>query len=352
MTDRFLQIFQKPMAMLSGGMLIMLLSCSIILSLLFNLLKQHDYWGINTIFIALAVLIHMFSLGSSSFVEEEQYTWHFLACTLYLIFLFMGVQLFLEELPKRGNNKNLCSIIFVLICMRVVRGWCQGGVNWVHLPDISKSLEILGSRVKKTLHIGSLVVLANFSILAIQSSKSITIYRGVLIISHLISFLLVYLHIFAHQTLSSFCLLHGSLALTLGISLASPFLRIFRETKETGIEHLANAYLYIIGLILGSSWCLHQLFLQQPVNATPMLLIFLQLFASVVIFSWEESNHTPFIEVSEVMDDEFYHIKCLFYIEKAIFQSSCDEFVAGLCSLLHWDEWPLWSWKQQHSGHH
>ncbi|CAA7401578.1 unnamed protein product [Spirodela intermedia] len=362
----------NPATMLLAGISIMVFSCAIILGLLVRMLKEHRQklypshgtvfncsWNKDEAFVFLAILIHVFSLGSSSLVEEEQYTWHFLTSTLYLIFLFMRIQSFVGFSPKatmivRGDNHStqlpfcfslsslckilkgtsfvckdhqslsFCSILSVLICMRVLRGWHQGGVNWIHLPDISKSLEEAGTSVIKTFRIASLVFLISLGFLALRSAKSRKVYLGVLVISHFMSFFLISLHILGYQNhsllessydLSSFLLLYGSLILTLMISLLSPWFspscrqNISWETKfqmsSPTDERVVNYFLhsirdpiYIIGVTYTSSWCLLQLFLQQPINAAPVLMLFIQILVSTIYFSHEESQYKPWVEVS------------------------------------------------------
>ena len=124
-------------------------------------------WHLDEVFILTGIFLYVISLGSSSFVEEEQYTWNFLTSTLYLIFLIKTVQAMLkgsnsvlvhraEEKRFDGNNFSyassyeltpgkrdgykLCTILIVLVAGRVIRVWHQGGINWVHFPDISKLL--------------------------------------------------------------------------------------------------------------------------------------------------------------------------------------------------------------------
>ncbi|XP_078444466.1 alkaline-phosphatase-like family protein isoform X2 [Wolffia australiana] len=293
----------KPLVVLSAGMSLLIISCVGILSILFSLLKRYDevrcpswHWDIDEGYVILAVMIHLSSLASSSFVEEEQYTWHFLASTLYLIFLFMKIHSYLIRSPKATTRTrdglSICAIIFILVSMRIVRAWHQGGVNWVHLPDISKSIEKAGMPVMKRLQISSLAFLACFSSLAIFFSKSRVVYGRLLITSHLISYLAVLFHVLGYPNRVSFIFLYGSLMLTLVISLTSSM-----ETKGNSGDHPSYA-LYMIGLTCASSWCLLQLFLQQPVNSVPMLLVFLQLVASTVYFSLEDAGHNTSVQVA------------------------------------------------------
>ncbi|KAM3283182.1 GPI ethanolamine phosphate transferase 2-like [Capsicum chacoense] len=78
----------------------MIVSCLILLSLLFLLGKQvlseqnkqfssvnNDLsrWHLDDIFILVVIVVVVISMGSSSLVEEEQYIWHFMTSSLYLL---------------------------------------------------------------------------------------------------------------------------------------------------------------------------------------------------------------------------------------------------------------------------
>uniref|UniRef100_A0A1D1XEH9 GPI ethanolamine phosphate transferase 2 n=1 Tax=Anthurium amnicola TaxID=1678845 RepID=A0A1D1XEH9_9ARAE len=362
----------EPVIMMLSGVFMMAFSCVLLLGLLLMLFKenrqkQHPYqmkffrysWNIDEIFVLLGILVHVFSLGSSSFVEEEQYTWHFLTSTLYMIFLFMRVQSFVgrqtskasktmgeqnhdSQKPARlsltSNSKvigrisfmwidgreciSICAVLTVLICMRVLKSWHQGGVNWTHLADISKLLEEAGTFRIKSFRIASLVLVISLSCLTLCLSRSGKCYLGMLIVSQSISALLVFLHIMDYQThlltpssynLNLFFLLYGSLSVFLLLALASPWFlpshRLTRscETKinmpttemqmESLLRDIRNST-YIIGVTYTTSWCLLQLLLQQPTNAFPVLLLFLQILASMIYFSSEVSKHKPWVEVA------------------------------------------------------
>uniref|UniRef100_A0A0D9YZ96 GPI ethanolamine phosphate transferase 2 C-terminal domain-containing protein n=1 Tax=Oryza glumipatula TaxID=40148 RepID=A0A0D9YZ96_9ORYZ len=150
----------------------------------YEFLRYANYhWHLDEVFIIMGIFLYVSSLGSSSFVEEEQYTWHYLTSTLYLIFLIKTTQSMLREsnstvaraegkifhgndcsyftscklIPSMRDGYKLCTIIIILVSGRILRAWHQGGVNWVHFPDISKSLAQADSFVVKALQIISVL---------------------------------------------------------------------------------------------------------------------------------------------------------------------------------------------------
>ena len=176
------------------------MSCLILMGIVFCLFNRQthsqsyldQHWHLDEVFIITGVLLYIICLGSSSFVEEEQYTWHFLTSTLYLIFLTKTVQSTLKEsnstavhradgkifnrnnfsyatsyklTPGKRDSYKLCTVLIVLVAGRVIRAWHQGGVNWVHFPDISKLLAQADSSVVKFLQIISVIaVMAVYSV--------------------------------------------------------------------------------------------------------------------------------------------------------------------------------------------
>uniref|UniRef100_A0A0E0CBE7 GPI ethanolamine phosphate transferase 2 C-terminal domain-containing protein n=1 Tax=Oryza meridionalis TaxID=40149 RepID=A0A0E0CBE7_9ORYZ len=201
----------KPFYLLVSAISLMIVSCLSLMGIVFCLLKgkslsqfEHhsewnsDYhWHLDEVFIIMGIFIYVSSLGSSSFVEEEQYTWHYLTSTLYLIFLIKTTQSMLREsnsavaraegkifhgndcsyftscklIPSMRDGYKLCTIIIILVSGRILRAWHQGGVNWVHFPDISKSLAQADSFVVKALQIISVlaVVIVAMQLLGLSS---------------------------------------------------------------------------------------------------------------------------------------------------------------------------------------
>ena len=67
--------------------------------------------------------------------------------------------------------------------------------------------------------------------------------------------------------------------------------------NEYPLLELKNS-LYLIGWAYLFCWCLLQLLLQQPINALPMLLLFVQILASLIYASNGSVHHKQWVEVS------------------------------------------------------
>ncbi|WOK96220.1 GPI ethanolamine phosphate transferase 2 isoform X1 [Canna indica] len=371
----------KPFYLLLSGIAIMILSCLLLLNIAFRLLKvcrQGQYcfvpkssnpvWHVDEAFTLIGILLHVLSLGASSMVEEEQYTWQFLTSTLYLIFLLSAVKSLLKksksdlikiqkneinhtlhgslinddiscttkstnyessshsrELP---DNYQVFSVLVVLVFGRILRGWHQGGVNWVHLPDISKLLVQGGDFRIKVLQVTSLFGFMILGIFALYFVKQGTYLVRLVFCSYLLCGFLVLLHVIDSQshnigpTDSSatsvaqiFYACAGSVvALTVLLSPwtipvnldVSSITSDFNSNSE--IEYTRVFYFlqgtrdctYLIGTTCIIFWCLLQLLLQQPVNAMPMLMICLQEIASIIYFSSHRLSHRQWVEVAAI----------------------------------------------------
>jgi len=350
----------------------MVVSCILLLDLLLCLIKQvrsrqersHPWleessysWHLDDTFVLLGTLIHVLSLGSSSMVEEEQYTCHFLVSTMYLIFLLKAVPYLSQpkgsgsaEVMENGEQnalhqlcrteacssdrfyqlknmkayRQILSILIVLVCGRLLRGWHQGGVNWVDLPDISKWLEQAGVFSIKSLQIISLLFLIILNSYSIGVIRSRTILVDLVIFSHLSSGLLVCFHIVEnwdqfpapdnHISTLVAQIFYLTISMTVVLTaLSSPWVMRIRDyhlmAKPNKDSHSINTQIdsllvgisdsmYLIGITYTASWCLLQFLLQQPINTVPALLVFLQLLASIIYFSADGSCHGQWVEVS------------------------------------------------------
>ncbi|KAK8967117.1 hypothetical protein KSP40_PGU009116 [Platanthera guangdongensis] len=358
----------KPIRWILTGVVILFLSSVLLLCLLFLRFKDHDFerkfssslrncshiGQLDMAFVSFGTLLHIFSLGSSSMVEEEQYTWHFLTSTLCLILFYMTIQSFLKEnktfsFEMKSEKKldldqsqkthisaftsikhptlskplsaygQISSILIVLICGRVLRGWHQGGVNWAHLPDISKWLDQGSSSIMKTLEITSLLIVI---ILSVFSLKLIMLRARCVLIASLgvvVLGFLVLLHIMEKQTANRstsiapiFYFSFGAIMFVTFIF--SPWILPLCHHENILMKRSSNSHssvvksedvlfgiqksLYLTGVMYASSWCLLQLLLQQPVNAVPVLLIFVQIMACIIYFSANGLHHRQFVEVA------------------------------------------------------
>ncbi|KAM5577067.1 GPI ethanolamine phosphate transferase 2 [Rosa sericea] len=334
----------KPVSLLTLGIAAMLLSCLILLSLLFHIYKEvytremqcpfdlksiMQTWCLEETFVLGVILILIVSMTSSSLVEEEQYIWHFMASTLHLLLLRKAIQSCVHRF-SRGQNKTsglqMSSICVLLISGRILRGWHQGGVNWTNLPDISKWLEQAGNDNVKSVQLVACVVVIALSLYALVlfgSNRNIVLVIG---FSFLMSGLLVVQHILKYQdgmfTSSSYSattlvqIIYAILGVsTSGTVIALPWLVPFSisETCSSHDVYMSSApsevqnksllmklreSLYVIGWAYISCWCLLQLLLQQTINSMPIYLLLMQTLASMLYFSYSGLHHQQWVEVS------------------------------------------------------
>ncbi|KAJ1281320.1 hypothetical protein BS78_04G297300 [Paspalum vaginatum] len=349
----------KPLYLLISAILLMTMSCLLLMGTASCLFKKQSPsqagnhsesnldqgWQLDEVFILTGIFLYVISLGSSSFVEEEQYTWHFLTSTLYLIFLIKTVQSMLkvsnstlvhraegksfdrnnltyatshELTPVKRDGYKLCTALIVLVAGRVIRAWHQGGINWVHFPDISKLLSQADSSIVKSLQIISVlaaVVLYSVSLMSLRTRPKFVIWVW---LSHISCGLLVLLHIWENQIDASLPINHSTTSIaqlfyaiaSVSISvtvLASPWIfPIYSTDAEPTVSygscpvkhiHGISNSVFLTGITYTAFWCLLQLFLQKPINAIPLLLIFLQTVSSVVHFSLDKALYKQWVQV-------------------------------------------------------
>ncbi|KAL4644372.1 hypothetical protein ACB092_02G160000 [Castanea dentata] len=329
----------------------MMLSCLILLSLIFSFYKEvynmkmqqcfdskysMHTWSLDETFILGVILILVVSMGSSSMVEEEQYIWHFVTSTLNILLLRKMMQSLPVEASRslfglyKGNKKiafQMCSIFVLIISGRTLRGWHQGGVNWTYLPDISKWLEKAGSNHVKSIQLVSGLLMISLCLFALSlsgSRRKISLAVG---FSFLMFGLLVLQHIKKYQdnifvssnynaTLLVQIIFAGLGIATIGTFVAYPWLMPICISKicsshrsfmsgsvpieiqnEYPLLELKNS-LYLIGWAYLFCWCLLQLLLQQPINALPMLLLFMQILASLIYASNGGVHHKQWVEIA------------------------------------------------------
>ncbi|OEL25723.1 GPI ethanolamine phosphate transferase 2 [Dichanthelium oligosanthes] len=355
------EALQKPFYLLISAILLMTMSCLFLMGTVSCLFKgqslsQVDHhsdsyldqrWHLDEVFILTGIFLYIISLGSSSFVEEEQYTWNFLTSTLYLVFLIKTVQSMLkgssstlvyraegksfdgnnfsyvmsyELTPGKRDGYKLCTVLIVLVAGRVLRAWHQGGINWVQFPDISKLLAQVDSSIVKSLQtISVLAVVALYSVsLMLLRARSKVFIIGVWL-CHVSCGLLVLLHIWENQINTSLPINHSTASTarlfyaiaSVSISatvLASPWIFPIYSTeakpassdsnpvKDVYSHGISNS-VFLTGITYTMFWCLLQLLLQQPINAIPLLLIFLQTVSSVAHFSLDKTLHKQWVQV-------------------------------------------------------
>ncbi|GAB2226125.1 hypothetical protein Drorol1_Dr00021917 [Drosera rotundifolia] len=340
------RVTDKPVGQLALGILAMVLSCLMFLSLLYQLcfhwlLERHRDSGMQgtmlcsaeEVFAVIAVLILVLSMGSSSMVEEEQYTWHFMASTFSILLLRRAVKCiptgrekFLGKVANGRSSSQIFCIFVLLIVARIIRGWHQGGVNWTYLPDISKWLEKAGSSYVKSIQLFSLLLLIGWNLLAFSSSTSRRSFTVLVKLSFFCSGLLVLQHLLKYQDDALAASSYGATLVTqiiyavLAIStfitvLASPWLAsvsisakgstcytnqaasLTREVKTSSISAFIRGNSYMSGWTYIFSWSLLQLLLQKPTNSAPILSLLLQIQVIFIYFKNDGLNRKPWVEV-------------------------------------------------------
>ncbi|KAL8143454.1 hypothetical protein V2J09_016486 [Rumex salicifolius] len=303
------RVVEKPIGQLALGIAAMLLSCLVFLILLFCL-RREDYvtqiwysedlkrsaqqWSLEETYVLSGVVVLISSMGSSSMIEEEQYIWHFLTTTLYLVLFckrmqhhIFGVRTVRTSCPSQQYCNNLFDIIYIialLLFARIMRGWHQGGVNWSHFPDISKWLEQSGSNWLKVVQVVAVLLVISFGLLAFSLSSNKNFFIILVKALFLGSALLVLQTVTISQTDTTMAqIIYGVLALlTSATALASPWIAEASISKElsTVIDQLSDtpvilerqwllgrvkASLFLTGLAFLLCWSLLQLVLQQPI---------------------------------------------------------------------------------------
>nr|POE82033.1 gpi ethanolamine phosphate transferase 2 [Quercus suber] len=312
------RVTDKPVNLLAFGVAAMMLSCLILLSLIFFFYKEvyntkmqqcfdskysMHTWSLDETFVLGVILILVVSMGSSSMVEEEQYIWHFVTSTLNMLLLRKMMQSLLVEASRslfrlyKGNKKiafQMCSIFVLIISGRTLRGWHQGGVNWTYLPDISKWLENAGSNHVKSIQLVSGLLMISLCLFALSLSGSRRKISLVVGFSFLMFGLLVLQHIQKYQD-NIFASSNYNATLLVQIIFAGSV--PIEIQNEYPLLELKNS-LYLIGWAYLFCWCLLQLLLQQPINALPMLLLFVQILASLIYASNGGVHHKQWVEIA------------------------------------------------------
>ncbi|TKY69942.1 GPI ethanolamine phosphate transferase 2 [Spatholobus suberectus] len=337
---------QKPINLLVFGVAALIISCLILLGLVFVIHKEvptwemqdldHyvEPWKIDEVFILFGILILVISMGSSSMIEEEHYIWHFLTSTVNLLFFRKALQSldlnrahdFLRSIKEQNiSGCQICSLFLILSSGRILKGWHQGGVNWTNLPDISKWLEQACNQYINLIQIAScamVIILGIFVLFLMQSKTKVLTVIG---FSLLMSGLLVLQHFMKHQDMSALSNKDVNLSVqtfyavlgitTIMVVLILPWIMPIQTPKicsrqnfymsTSALVEIQNMTLilvlkdtlYIVGCLYITSWCLLQLLLQQSINAMPVLLLFIQFLASMLTFSSSGSRHKQWVEI-------------------------------------------------------
>ncbi|KAG0592904.1 hypothetical protein KC19_1G289300 [Ceratodon purpureus] len=285
------------------------------------------------------VCIHAGSLASSSFVEEEQYTYHFLVATLSIVFIRHALQqprIQKDTFGKfsRGGGGiavRVLAVAVILLCGRLLRAWHRSGVNWAHLPDIAKWLETVDVQVPITIRYAALLFATTSSCLLILSPSRRHFLRKLIACCLCLSATLIFVYVDSQseQVPTLFgsasypdqvpTLLARSVFGILGITAVLavtllpwieplwwngdkkaacfPSQEIKRTWEGFPLETGVSSTLQSVGRVLISCWCLLQVLLQQSINAGPVGLLLVQLLATVVFFRHESNNYELWFQV-------------------------------------------------------
>nr|GMD56273.1 GPI ethanolamine phosphate transferase 2 [Ipomoea batatas] len=330
----------KPVGLLASGVAAMLLSCVMFLGLLFFLCQEFfveekrslrhvntslSSWFLDEMLILFIIIMLVISMGSSSMIEEEQYIWYFFTTSFYLVVLRKIIQSVTSQTVQNTNNMTesykrryiqISLIIVVLISGRILRGWHQGGVNWVHLPDIAKWLEQAGSTYIKLLQMVSVVLVISINLVSLLWVKwSKRKYAMAVALIYSFPGLLVLLYVTKYQdltfTVSSFeatlmaQIIYAVLIISaVGTTVFVPWLMPLKNhislssISQNSFSMVVRDSSYMIGYIYIYCWCLLQLLLQQPINSVAFLLLFMQIFASIWHFSNSDNLFRQWVEVA------------------------------------------------------
>ncbi|EFX79080.1 hypothetical protein DAPPUDRAFT_305035 [Daphnia pulex] len=88
------------------------------------------------VFLLLGSLLHAFSLGASSFVEEEHQTYYYFVNTLALLMIF----------GSKRRKESVLSLIGFMGLVRIARCWNQTGDKWINEPDVKEWLNTPGNQ--------------------------------------------------------------------------------------------------------------------------------------------------------------------------------------------------------------
>lgn len=349
-------VVQKPVNLLAFGVAAMLTSCLILLSLLYLTCKE-DFgrericlsnfenssmhaWHLDEAFTFGVVFILVISMGSSSMVEEEQYIWHFVVSTLTLLLLRKAIQSLKVEGAQsffslfKGQNKTsgfqTSSMALFLVSGRILRGWHQGGVNWTHLPDISKWLEQAGGDYIKAIQLVTGILVMTLSLISLSTlevnRKLVKVIGfcfltpGFLVLHHVLKYqgsMLAPSSYNATMLVQTVYMVLGFA--TLGTVVALPWLSSLLTSKTCSyynsyvrpsdpvecrnkslLVEFTNS-LFVIGWAYICSWLLLQLVLQQPINSMPILLLLVQVLLSILYSLYSGQQNKQWVEVSYVI---------------------------------------------------
>lgn len=97
--------------------------------------------SVAEIFLLSGSLLHAFSLGASSFVEEEHQTYYYFINTLALLLMYGSTR----------RRESVLSLIGFMGLVRISRCWNQTGDKWINEPDVNEWLNTAANRTYLTI---------------------------------------------------------------------------------------------------------------------------------------------------------------------------------------------------------
>lgn len=113
-------------------------------------------------FLAIGILFHAVSMSSSSFIEEEHQTWHYLNSTVWILLYLMETRYLLNKKPPAGKAAievgasesmfhNQLEWILLFLGHLIARRLNQTGDKWLNVPDIGDWLQMEENRIWNSL---------------------------------------------------------------------------------------------------------------------------------------------------------------------------------------------------------
>ncbi|KAG8373430.1 hypothetical protein BUALT_Bualt11G0023500 [Buddleja alternifolia] len=317
----------KPVGLLASGIAAMLLSCLGLMSLVFLFGQEVDFkkslhlshkGHLDEIFIVATIFVLILGMGSSSMIEEEQYIWHFMTSSMYLILLRRTIQTItscshLAYYIIGILSLHLLSLVLVVIiyCIYVI-GWFQNPSWLLHYTFISHVQIMIGKAFIFLFELDYcilfyLLFIVEFMATSIRRSNQLSVSFQVYNCSH---FVLPSLFVYQHRrkmglsprylstiarnffTILNFHLIFSLLILTISFSsnihvTSAAHLKFLKFNKSS--KMVATLY-HAIGVIsmLGYS---------QSLNTHLLIFIYIFLVSNPSYFCGTDNQVTNFIDL-------------------------------------------------------
>lgn len=106
-----------------------------------NAWTNQDRWSRRRVqFLFIGCLLHTLSFASSSFIEEEHYTWLFLFSTYVTFRLIDAIGLQILRKRKSISTAWFNAVVVhggLIFLSRILRSWNRAGIKWRHLECVT-----------------------------------------------------------------------------------------------------------------------------------------------------------------------------------------------------------------------